>query len=41
MGEIADDIISGACCELCGEYFKKEQGYPCKCKGCGGNVETI
>lgn len=21
MGEIADDIIEGACCALCGQYF--------------------
>ena len=23
MGEIADDMISGACCALCGQYFVK------------------
>lgn len=21
MGELADDMINGACCELCGQYF--------------------
>lgn len=25
MGEIADDIIEGACCALCGEYFVMEK----------------
>jgi hypothetical protein len=24
MGEIADDIIDGSCCALCGQYFAKE-----------------
>ena len=46
MGEIADDIINGACCALCGQYFVKsyldeegneithEHGYPVACKDC-------
>lgn len=25
MSEIADDMIEGACCSLCGQYFVKEQ----------------
>ena len=43
MGEIADDIIDGACCALCGEYFVTkrqgniqgfEHGYPVVCEDC-------
>ena len=34
MGEIADDMIEGACCSLCGEYFEEEHGYPVACEDC-------
>ena len=34
MGEIADDMIDGVCCALCGEYFEEAQGYPCACSEC-------
>lgn len=34
MGETADDIINGACCALCGEYFDTEYGYPVACAAC-------
>ena len=34
MGEIADDMIDGASCSLCGVYFEKEHGYPVLCTGC-------
>lgn len=40
MGEIADDIISGLCCALCGQYFIDkdnniyEHGYPVACNDC-------
>jgi len=35
MGQMADDIIDGACCALCGEYFEDgDQGYPCVCSEC-------
>ena len=40
MGEIANDIIDGACCALCGCYFIDdneeliEHGYPVACKDC-------
>jgi len=41
MGEIADDIIDGACCALCGCYFVSEEGstlishgYPVACEDC-------
>lgn len=32
MGEIAEDMMDGICCELCGQYFehskKKKNGEP-------------
>lgn len=42
MGQIADDMIIGACCSLCGQYFIDEEneeeiyehGYPVICKEC-------
>ena len=42
MGEIADDIIKGRCCAICGQYFEDpdnpgtnyEHGYPVACKEC-------
>jgi hypothetical protein len=34
MGEIADDMIDGACCSLCGVYFEEEHGYPVLCTDC-------
>lgn len=26
MGEIAEDMIDGTCCELCGCYFESQEG---------------
>jgi hypothetical protein len=42
MGEIADDIIDGSCCDICGMYFqdpdKKDMiythDYPVTCWDC-------
>lgn len=41
MGEVADDMIEGRACELCGQYFENpttgelyEHGYPVVCKDC-------
>lgn len=41
MGEIADDMIEGRCCSICGQYFEDpktgeiyEHGYPVCCKEC-------
>ena len=28
MGEIANDMIEGRCCALCGQYFVKEKNIP-------------
>lgn len=34
MGEISDDIISGDCCALCGQYFETSQGVAVACSDC-------
>lgn len=42
MGEMAEDIIDGTCCELCLQYFKSDEeegyahthGYPAVCWEC-------
>ena len=34
MGEMAEDMINGACCSLCNIYFEEEHGYPVACNGC-------
>ena len=34
MGDIADDMIDGLCCEQCGEYFDDSVGYPRLCTSC-------
>lgn len=42
MGEIADDMVEGTCCSLCGEYFTANDdntnlyshGYPVACQSC-------
>lgn len=39
MGEIADDMIDGDCCDICGQYFEKadaiyEHGHPATCWDC-------
>ena len=31
---IAEDIIDGLCCQLCGVYFEEEHGYPVVCESC-------
>lgn len=41
MGQIADNMIEGRCCALCGQYFINrmteelfEHGYPVACDEC-------
>lgn len=36
MGEAADDMLEGRCCQVCGEWFHdgEEPGYPRSCAGC-------
>lgn len=35
MGEIAESMLDGSCCEMCGEYLGEAIGYPQTCAGCG------
>ena len=34
MGEMADDMIEGSSCSLCGIFFEEEHGYPVICNSC-------
>ena len=36
MGEAADDMLNGLCCQVCGEYMDdfEETGYPRTCSAC-------
>lgn len=35
MGEIADMMLDGTLCEMCGVFLNEEpQGYPCRCEDC-------
>lgn len=35
MGDVADDMINGDSCQLCGVYFEEPgEGYPRTCQGC-------
>lgn len=36
MGEAAEAILDGDCCQLCGEFFLDDEspGYPRSCRGC-------
>ena len=38
MGEIAEDMIDGSCCELCGIYFRQDHGYPVVCLDCWSDL---
>lgn len=37
MGEIADSIIDGEMCQVCGCYMGGGAGFPRTCSGCGGD----
>jgi hypothetical protein len=41
MAEIADDIVTGACCSWCGTYFCAEHGYPVVCNLCADGAGGI
>lgn len=32
MGQLADDMIEGYSCSLCGVYFEEEHGHPVVCQ---------
>ncbi len=37
MGEYADMMLDGTCCQQCGEFMGGDEGYAVTCAGCGGN----
>lgn len=43
MGEAAEDMLSGICCQVCGEFIfdddgnVEEVGYPRSCESCAKN----
>lgn len=37
MGEIADGILDGEFCQICGEWLGEGDGFPTTCDGCGGD----
>ena len=34
MADVADDIIEGCCCQVCGVYFEECYGHPVTCENC-------
>jgi len=38
MGEIADMMIEGVLCQICGEYQGEGGGFPVTCGGCSGDT---
>ena len=38
MGEIADAMVSGESCELCGSEFEYSHGHPATCWDCWSNL---
>ena len=34
MGDIADDLLNGACCSYCSQYFVDDHGYSVLCNDC-------
>lgn len=34
MGEYADLLLNGDCCQICGQPFKESYGYPVTCPSC-------
>lgn len=45
MGEIAEDMIDGSCCQLCGQYFQGHNGeaytheFPVVCWDCWSELK--
>lgn len=39
MGEVAEMMLEGLCCQCCGEFFHDDEecGFPRTCAGCGGD----
>lgn len=42
MGDIADAMLSGVLCQICGEYLGGEgDGFPVTCGGCKDELEAM
>ena len=41
MGDIADSILEGEMCQVCGEYIGEGDGYPVTCDGCQAVEDTV
>jgi hypothetical protein len=41
MGDAADDILNGLCCDQCGEYFEDQEapGHPQTCAECADELD--
>lgn len=39
MGEIAEDMVDGTCCQLCNVYFSGSHGYPVVCSDCWKDLD--
>lgn len=39
MGEIAEMMLDGTLCSICGEYLGESEGFPMVCDGCQGPEE--
>lgn len=40
MGQVADALVNGDDCQVCGEYIGEGDGFPQTCSGCGGDVQV-
>lgn len=40
MGDIADDMLDGTLCSVCGEWLGIEAGYPMMCPTCEKDANT-
>jgi hypothetical protein len=36
MGEYAEMMLDGTCCQQCGEYLGSDNGFPTSCPSCAG-----
>lgn len=39
MGDAADDLLDGSCCESCGDWMGEAIGYPRNCEGCKADAK--
>lgn len=41
MGDIAEMMLAGVLCEICGVYLGKETGHPRQCKKCKKDAPPV